>query len=371
MASEPDTSPFQRSVAFTGRLASMKREEAFALVRAKGGTPRRGLTKKTSILVVGELGWPLLPDGKPSKSLSLAKSYGVAIASERQFLEWAGRAVPSEQARTYSAGQIASLSGLPPEVIERLTTFGLLDGRDGQHGFRDLTAARQLAELLQSGVALSTITRSLHEIRKWLPDAALSNLRLYPDASDAILVEHLKGRTDKTGQFVLPVGEAQEDADALFEQAQSAEGAKDVETAQRLYRKVMRMDPRDPAAAFNLGNLLRSMGQKVEAEAAYRAATKADAAFAEAWYNLADILDDQGQCDKAAVCLARALDADPNYADALFNLGLLHQRNERHAEAATCWRRYLALDKESSWAARARQALKYCEMSLARPSQTG
>jgi tetratricopeptide (TPR) repeat protein len=371
MAPEPNASPFQGSVAFTGRLASMKRDEAFALVREKGGTPRRGLTKKTAILVVGELGWPLLPDGKPSKSLSLAKSYGVAIASERQFLEWAGKAVADEQARTYSADQIASLSGLPPEVVEQLTAFGLLDGRDQRHGFRDLTAARQLAELLRSGVALSTITRSLHEIRKWLPEAALSNLRLYPASSDAILVEHMKGRTDKTGQFVLPVGDAPEDVDALFEQAQSAEEAKDIEAAQRLYRRVMRMDPRDPAAAFNLGNLLRSVGQKVEAEAAYRAATKADAGFAEAWYNLADILDDQGQSDKAAVCLARALDADPDYADALFNLGLLHQRKERYPEAAICWRRYLALDNDSSWASRAKQALKYCEMTLARSSQTG
>ena len=44
MAPEPNTSAFQGTVAFTGRLASMKREEAFALVRRKGGTPRRGLT---------------------------------------------------------------------------------------------------------------------------------------------------------------------------------------------------------------------------------------------------------------------------------------------------------------------------------------
>src|SRR5574341_2106686 len=106
MATEPNTSPFLRTVGFTGRLASMKREEAFALVRKHGGTPRRGLTKKTSVLVVGQLGWPLLADGRPSKSLRLAKSYGVAIASERRFLEWAGRAVPDEQVRSYAAGQI-------------------------------------------------------------------------------------------------------------------------------------------------------------------------------------------------------------------------------------------------------------------------
>src|SRR5262245_14775023 len=139
MAPEPTSSIFQRSVVFTGRLASMKREEAFELVRRNGGTPRRGLTRKTGVLVVGELGWPLLPDGRPSKSLGLAKSYGVAIASERHFLEWAGRTPPDDQVKTYSADQISSLSGLPLDVIEQLTTFGLLDGREQRFGFRDLT----------------------------------------------------------------------------------------------------------------------------------------------------------------------------------------------------------------------------------------
>ena len=344
----------------------MKREEAFALVRKQQGTPRRGVTRKTNVLIVGELGWPLLPDGRPSKSLALAQSYGVSIASERQFLEWAGKAVPDAHVRSYSANQISSLSGLPPDAIERLTAFGLLDRRQGQYGFRDLAAARQLAELLASGVALSTITKSLHDIRKWLPDAALSNLKLSPASADTVLIEHVKGRTDKTGQFMLPVAGEPESPDELFEQAQAAEEAGNAEAAERLYRRVMRSDPGDPAAAFNLGNLLRSAGRRVEAEKAYHSATKADPGFAEAWYNLADMLDDQGQPDQAVACLRRALAADPDYADAIFNLGLLHQRGERHAEAAGYWRRYLALDKDSAWASRARRALKYCEMQIAR-----
>ena len=66
--------------------------------------------------------------------------------------------------------------------------------------------------------------------------------------------------------------------------------------------------------------------------------------------------------------LGAALDADPTYADAIFNLGLLHQRADRPTEAASCWQRYLALDKESPWASRARQALKYCEMRIAHSS---
>src|SRR5437588_6656857 len=92
MGMAPHGSPLEGSVAFTGRLASMKRATAFEHVRRHGGTPRRGVTKTTSLLVVGELGWPLLGDGRPSNSLARAKTYGVAVASERRFLELTGEA---------------------------------------------------------------------------------------------------------------------------------------------------------------------------------------------------------------------------------------------------------------------------------------
>jgi tetratricopeptide (TPR) repeat protein len=257
---------------------------------------------------------------------------------------------------------------MPLEVVEQLAEFGLLDIRRGHYGFRDLAAARQIAELFQSGVTLSTITKSLYEIRKWLPDAGLSNLRLFPASSDAILIEHLQGRTDKSGQFMLLVGESRDKPDTLFEQAQAAEHVQDFETAIRLYRKIMKLDPTDPAAPFNLGNILYSTGKKIEAEVAYRAAIKVDPGFTEAWYNLADVLEDQGRIGGAIDCLKRALSIDPNYANAIFNLALVLQSREDTAEAAAYWRRYLELDTASPWATRAKKALKYCEMRIAQSS---
>jgi tetratricopeptide (TPR) repeat protein len=343
----------------------MRRADAFALVRTYGGKPREGVTKHTDVLIVGELGWPLLDDGRPSNSLARAKSYHVQIASERQFLEWLGKSTPEEQAKTYSADQLAALSKLPKEIVDQLSMFGLIESRNGLYGFRDLAAARQVAGLLAAGTALSVITKSLYEIRKWLPDAGLSNLKLFPDSSDRILVEQMKGRTDKTGQFVLDVEKPADTADAVFETAQAAEGKSDTAMAERLYRRVMKMDPADPAAPFNLGNVLRSSGRDLEAETAYRAAVRADPNFALAWYNLADVLDDQHRIDEAIECLKRVLGADPTYADAMFNMGLFLQRLERYDEAAGWWRRYLALDGTSPWAARAKRALKYCEIQLA------
>jgi tetratricopeptide (TPR) repeat protein len=356
------------TVAFTGRLASMKRTEAFARVREHGGTPREGVTKQTGVLVVGELGWPLLDDGQPSNSLAQAKSYRVPVISERQFLEWLGQSAPDEEARTYSADQLAALSKLPRDVVDQLAMFGLIEGRGGAFGFRDLAAARQIASLFAAGTALSAITKSLSEIRKWLPDARLSNLRLFPESSDCILVEQMKGRTDNTGQFVLDVHPPQRDADAVFEDAQAAEENGDAAAAEQLYRRAMKMDPCDPAAPFNLGNVLRAGGRSVEAETAYRAAVKADPGFAQAWYNLADLLDDQRRTAEAVKCLIHALEAAPDYADAMYNMALLLQRLERYADAAAAWRRYLGMDGGTASAAHARRAMKYCEMQLADPA---
>jgi NAD-dependent DNA ligase len=100
----------QGAVAFTGKLASMTRAQAFSLVATHGGTPRTGVTKATAVLIVGELGWPLLPDGSPSNSLAKAKLHDVSIASERRFLAWIGKAPPEQQTKAYSKGQLAALS---------------------------------------------------------------------------------------------------------------------------------------------------------------------------------------------------------------------------------------------------------------------
>jgi BRCT domain type II-containing protein len=134
---EVDSSALSSTVAFTGRLACMTRAEAFEVVRSHGGTPSQVVTRQTNVLVVGELGWPLLDDGRPSNKLSRAGSYGIPVVSERRFLEWIGKAVPDSLHRTYSADQIAALSKLSSSTIDELVRFGLLVSREGLFGFRD------------------------------------------------------------------------------------------------------------------------------------------------------------------------------------------------------------------------------------------
>src|SRR5438034_9327958 len=114
---ELDHSALRSTVAFTGRLACMTRAEAFGVVRSHGGRPSEAVTRQTNVLVVGELGWPLLDDGRPSNKLSRAGSYGIPVVSERRFLEWIGKAVPDSLNRTYSAEQIAARAGLTRKLL--------------------------------------------------------------------------------------------------------------------------------------------------------------------------------------------------------------------------------------------------------------
>jgi len=357
-----DGSALASSIAFTGRLACMSRTEAFDVVRQRGGTPSPAVTRRTQVLIVGELGWPLLDDGRPSNKLSRATALGIPIVSERRFLEWVGKAVPDDVQKTYSAEQLATLSKLSIGMVRELSQLSLLDERDGRFGFRDLASARQIAKLLNDGVRLSEIIRAVSKIRKWLPDAGLSAVRLHAGALSDVQVEQPGGRTDKYGQFVLAVDGARDDPDDLFDRAHAAEQVGDIAEAERLYRLLMKSDPTDASAPFNLGNMLRAAARIVEAEAALRAATRADAAFAEAWYNLADLLDNQGRSEAAIECLRKALVVAPDYIDAMFNLALLLLRKGSYAEAADYWRRYLAHDRASEWAMRARRSLKFCEI---------
>jgi BRCA1 C Terminus (BRCT) domain len=246
---ELDSSALKSSGAFTGRLACMTRAEAFEVVRQHGGTPSQTVTKRTKLLIVGELGWPLLDDGRPSNKLARARSYSVPAVSERRFLEWTGKFIPDNANKAYSVDQLASLSGLSGDKVQELAQLSLLDERAGRFGFRDLASARQIAKLLADGVRLSEIISSVNEVRKWLPDIGLGNVRLHPGPCDSLEVEQAGARTDKRGQFMLAVDDCGHDPDDLFANAQAAEQTGDIAEAER-------------AGEFCRSSLVNSLGRE-------------------------------------------------------------------------------------------------------------
>jgi DNA ligase (NAD+) len=67
-----------KSVVFTGKAESFSREEFEDLVRGNGGNPSDSVSKRTDYLVVGE---------NPGSKLEKAKKNGVAILTEKEFLD--------------------------------------------------------------------------------------------------------------------------------------------------------------------------------------------------------------------------------------------------------------------------------------------
>src|SRR5258708_825738 len=60
-------------LAFTGTLASMTHKEAHLRAVEAGGVATEHVSRQTTMLVIGEEGWPLEADGQPSVKLQHAE----------------------------------------------------------------------------------------------------------------------------------------------------------------------------------------------------------------------------------------------------------------------------------------------------------
>ena len=109
----PDKALLQgKRVAFTGRLASMTRSDAADLIRAHGGRFTATLNRFTSLLVVGQDGWPFEKDGRLSGKLRKARSLqrngiGPTVLTEEELFARLGLDSLAEGvSRRYSTAQL-------------------------------------------------------------------------------------------------------------------------------------------------------------------------------------------------------------------------------------------------------------------------
>lgn len=153
--------------------------------------------------------------------------------------------------------------------------------------------------------------------------------------------------------------------------------AGDLETAEGIYRQVLRHQPDNPIALHllgvisyqrkeyrqaaehigkalsvkpdyadahsNLGNALREMGKLDEAECSYRKAIAINPGFAMAQYNLGAVLMSRSHHSEAESCFRRALVANPSLAEAHVNLGNALKEQGKLDKAENSYRRAVAL----------------------------
>jgi predicted TPR repeat methyltransferase len=376
-----DASIFKgKPVAFTGRLASLARADAVALVRRHGGRPASSINRRTSFLVVGQDGWPLQKDGRLTNKLRKARSliragFNITVMAEEEFLDRFGLAAcPEGVRRVYSTAHLSRLLKIPGERLRKWMAAGLIRAVSNVNGvsvfdYSQVAGARTLAGLLHAGVDAGRIRRSIRQMQSWLGNIEQPLLQLSVlEQNGELLVRLEDGLAEPTGQryfnFADPIEQQsvtqitrRVTADEWFEQACKHEDAGRTKEAVKAYREALLVGGPDAVTCFNMANALSASGKKELAIKRYHQCLKVDSQFTEAWNNLGVLLSDAGRPEEALRAFERALQADPHYSDAHYNLADLLDETGNQAAARPHWRAYLRHDPQSGWAAHARKRL--------------
>jgi tetratricopeptide (TPR) repeat protein len=289
---------------------------------------------------------------------------------------------------TYSLADTARILRISParlrywERTELVQRSALTNGQPA-FGFRDLVCIRTILALLEEGIPLRRIRRSVDRIRERIPeiDQPVGALRVWLEGSSRVVVRHQGALLEPDGQLVLDLELApptEEDVAPLplptrqrpdreadfatalewFERGcQLDSNPETLEEALRAYRSALQADPEFADAHCNLGTVHYNRGERDRARACYEEALRHDSEHVEANFNLGNLLEEAGQREAALRRYKIATRADPLFPDAQLNLALLYEKLELPRKAKEHWRRYLQLVPEGSWSDIARQHL--------------
>jgi tetratricopeptide (TPR) repeat protein len=246
------------------------------------------------------------------------------------------------------------------------------------YSFQDLIALRAAKALLDTGVPLQSVRKSLDALQGTLPTAArpLCSLRILADGQTIVVRDDHGSYEPKTGQLRLDfeISSLRDDVvrvlrnrgrasdftlayQSYLEGTRFDEDERTYDRAEAAYRRAIELDPTLANAYTNLGNLMFRRGRAKEAESFYLRALQIDPEQPEAFYNLGFMLYDRGDLPASVLNFRRALRSDPSFADAHFNLAMALTELGERDNAKEHWHTYLRLDPNSPWAEVARRHL--------------
>ncbi len=376
-------------VAFTGTLASMTHNQAHALVESHGGTATEHVSRQTTLLVVGEEGWPLEPDGKPALKWQQverwrAEGLEIRVATESEWLEFVGLSESRQEVhRHYTPAMLSQVLNVPVNLIRAWERTQLIKPvarvfRLPYFDFQEVASARRLAELVSAGVSCKEIRSSLERLGQVFGGVERPLSQLEVLARDRrVVVRNARGRlTTAAGQMLFdfePPAAASESGpvlpiplDAPLELSAEewfAEGCRraergDLATAIEAFRMALMDEPDRADVQFHLAEALYRAGNVRGAIERYHAAVELDHDYLEGWTQLGCVYAEVGELEAAVEAFDVALDVHSDYPDAHLHLAeALHQLG-RTAEAVPHWRRYLDFDQRGPWAAAAKERLE-------------
>jgi tetratricopeptide (TPR) repeat protein len=225
------------TVAFTGTLASMIHRDAIRLVEQYGGRATHSVSGSTTMLVIGEEGWPLEEDGGASQKLShvmqlIADGSDVRIVAESDWLQLLGLDDRREEIRrAHTPAMLSRLLDIPVRMIRRWARLGLIKPvrrvcRLPYFDYREVSSARRLAALLEQGVSAQTLEKSLLELSLAISgtDRSIAQLNLLVQDEKVLMRDDRGVLNPRTGQRLLDF-DSLEPTPGVYEPKQTADAA--------------------------------------------------------------------------------------------------------------------------------------------------
>ena len=370
-------------VVFTGRLASLGRKEAGALVHRLGGETADEVTSRTTMLVVGDDGV-----GRSTSRLAIADASGAGDKSRK--LQRA------EQVNTRAAGQVrilaetefCRLGGVPTPAAVGQQLYSVREIRElypavrddhlrylekwrlircvtrtyaaRYYEFPDLAVIKQVNTELGAARPFRAIVRSLVSEREGQLAFDFQPGRSSPAHPAKVLA--LRARASAPAPDLGQVHPSPMDCQTALAARYFSEGAgldegdaSQQEQAISAYRQALVLDPTLVPALVNLANLHYARDELVEAQALYERAINLEPDCFEAYFNLGNIQHDLGRFGDARECYQVAVQLSPAYADTHFYLAVTLEKLGRSQEARPHWQTYQKLAPEGEWVALAKE----------------
>jgi tetratricopeptide (TPR) repeat protein len=349
-------------VVFTGKLSSLGRRDARALVTRLGGATADDVNARITMLVIGAEGFPASGGDKSNKlkrAEELNASHGgqIRILDEDAFCLLAGVPTPDALKRQYHAMRdlLARYRALREDHLRYLMKCGVVrpvlrTNADTFFAFPDLPAIKQANEGLEQGVAFRGIVRTLMAERQGQLEF---DFRIDAAPAKIITLRRQKPKEPAKPPAGTPAARVQDTelAEEYFRAASALDDGDEsrMEDAASAYRKALEHDPYLVPALINLANIHYSRDELVEAQALYERAIGLESDFFEAHFNLGNIYHDLGRFPEAQGCYREALKLNPFYADGHFYLAVTFEKMGLSQDARPHWRAYRQLAPQGEW----------------------
>jgi tetratricopeptide (TPR) repeat protein len=394
-------------VVFTGKLSSLGRKDARALVARLGGSTADDVNAKTTMLVVGAEGFRS-EDAEPGSQatgsarsnklkrvdeLNAGREAQIEVLTEDQFCRLTGVTTPDALKRQYHAMRdlMARYRALREDHVRYLVKCGVIrpvlrTNADVFFAFPDLAAIKQANDELDEGASFRSVVRGLLASREgqleldFRLDAAPAKIialtRRTPPAEGAgstqppLAVASFGGPPKPEAKAAAGPGLLRDTgskglgqvrdtarAEEFFRRASSLDDGDEakLEEASAAYRKALELDPYLVAALINLANVHYGRDELAEAQALYERAIGLESDFFEAHFNLGNIYHDLARFAEAQACYCEALRLNPYYADTHFYLAVTCEKMGLSQDARPHWRAYQQLAPNGEWVELARE----------------